>query len=106
MLQQPSTIKKRPPAKLPLNKMKPNPPSLGKPDNQPDQSVIRATESDLINQAISGSPRTSRKLNNKFLEVNLNSHFVVVVVDVGVVVDSARIVFVVVVPDDSVANFV
>ncbi len=85
--QQPSTIKKRPPL---INKMKPNPSSLGKPDNPPDQPVIR-TESDLINQAISGSPRTSRKLNNKFLEVNQDSFcrcwIVVVIVGYWIVVD-------------------
>ena len=43
---------------------------MTKPEN-PDQPVVIATESDLINQAISGSPRTARKLNNKFLEVIL-----------------------------------
>ena len=32
-------------------------------------AVTIVTESDFINQAISGSPRTSRKFNNKFSEV-------------------------------------
>ena len=49
--------------------MKPN------PVNPSDQAVIIATESDLINQALAGSPRTSRKFNNKFLEVNLAVNF-------------------------------
>jgi hypothetical protein len=74
-IQQSSTIKKRPPAKLSAKET-----GTGKmrPDNLPNYNpanynpVIVATESDLINQAISGSPRTSRKLNNKFQEVAFN----------------------------------
>jgi len=73
-LQHSSTIKKRPQAKPTGNVSLTGMTKPETPD-QPVNPVIIATESDLINQAISGSPRTARKLNNKFLEVILFSDF-------------------------------